>query len=155
MLKTRRIIDWVEVLHHAMCNSGYLRCSCKDHEVGCLWIVLLKPNTGVDKQYENQTQMCHFKFKIRFPQISEKLSKEYMLKHTTKMKIIYQALKKHALACWPFTFEAFTEVPTVGAEVSGYLDNQWWQSHASTRINCLSDIKIYLHWKSFSRFSRS
>ncbi len=33
--------------------SGYIRCPCKGHEIGCLWLLLLKPNIGGDKQYEH------------------------------------------------------------------------------------------------------
>ena len=37
------LIDWVEVLHPIMLASGYVRCG---YEVGCLWLLLLEPNTG-------------------------------------------------------------------------------------------------------------
>ncbi len=40
--------------------SGYMRRPCEGHEMGCLLLLLLKPNTGSEKRYENHTQMCHF-----------------------------------------------------------------------------------------------
>ena len=45
--------------------SGYMRRPCDGHGMGCWWLLSLKPNTGGDKQYENQTQLCHFK--LNFP----------------------------------------------------------------------------------------
>ncbi len=36
---------WVEVLHSIMHTTDYLRCPCKGHGVGCLWLFLLKPKT--------------------------------------------------------------------------------------------------------------
>ena len=39
-------IDCVEVLHAIIYANGYVRCPCKGHGVGCLWFLLLMPNTG-------------------------------------------------------------------------------------------------------------
>ena len=36
-------IDYVEVLHPIMHATGYVRCPCKGHGIGCLWLLLLLP----------------------------------------------------------------------------------------------------------------
>ncbi len=52
------MIGEVEILHPVRHASGYVRCPCKRHGVGCLWLLLLKPNTGGDKRYENHRHKC-------------------------------------------------------------------------------------------------
>ena len=47
---TDRVTFPCPVMH----NIGYVRCSCEGHGMGCLWLLLLKSNTGGDKRYENQ-----------------------------------------------------------------------------------------------------
>ena len=44
------LIELVEVLHPVMHASGYVICPWKGHGVDCLWLLLLKPNTGGDKR---------------------------------------------------------------------------------------------------------
>ena len=37
---------------HARLYGGYMRCPCKGHGMGYLWLLLPKPNTGGDNWYE-------------------------------------------------------------------------------------------------------
>ena len=67
LLKTMQLIDWVEVLHPVMDASGYVRCPCKGHGVGCLWVLLLlKTNPGDNRRYENQRHKCAIYNSIQF-----------------------------------------------------------------------------------------
>ncbi len=51
-------IDWIELLHHVMHTSCYVRCPCKGHGVGCLWILRKKPNKGGFKGYKTHRYNC-------------------------------------------------------------------------------------------------
>ncbi len=45
-------IDLTEVLYPVIHASNHVRCQCKRHGVGFLWLLLLKPKTGEDKWCE-------------------------------------------------------------------------------------------------------
>ena len=51
--KKQTMIDRVDVLYPVMNVSGYVEWPCKGHEVVCLRLLLLKPNTEGNKRYEN------------------------------------------------------------------------------------------------------
>ncbi len=54
------MIDWVDVLHPVMNASGYVRCPCKGHGVGCLRL-FLKARPRGDMWYEiHRHCRCHF-----------------------------------------------------------------------------------------------
>ncbi len=43
--------SWLGHLTSREHAGGYMRRPCKGHEMGCLWLLLLKPNIGRDKWY--------------------------------------------------------------------------------------------------------
>ncbi len=41
--------------------SGYMRCPCKGHKMGCLWLLLWSPKQEVTNDEIHRHAKCHFK----------------------------------------------------------------------------------------------